>query len=342
MTAHDLLLLWISGRGSVRSGEVREAIERAVRTCSVSPPGGGGRRDREPLALLWWPLYLLGHVEEQEDGGWRVTPSTAVISRPVRSDASGGQERGAECERVVGRVYGARSSFLLAAMRERSEEFEVTVEVEPQPGGPSIWSLEGDPAGVTRLAEALDLRVTEDSSASVLSLLPSLDSVLEKAPEANLPATYSRLERYDPRASGRSRDPWNPVLGRGDISTGLYRLPGPVASATRHYHVTEATTRQLESRDQRLAAEWSEIRARASLEIRHDPGRAELHIPAASGLPVLLGRALATPTGRCPVPVGAGRGERYLAFTGVDEERAEQVARVLCLPLTRLAESSPA
>lgn len=339
MTIDDALLYWISHRGTARRAQVRDAVQAAVR-CLTPPEGVPGMRQErrvEPYLRHWWPLHELGHVERCGKGTWYVTPTTIVVTGPTDGAEHAGDRHATKGSGAslngdgisTGRLYGSRDPSLLDALRLEASATGLRLDVAPQARGPSTWAVTGDSNDLRALAERLAVPVVEDPGTRLLASLPPLNALLATAAEGVVPAWASRVERYEPKAPAGPASPWvsHDPIAKG-MPPGFYRVPGP--GPTRWYWVSEDGSRQLSTRDERLAAEWRELRQFVRIELLHDPARRELRIPAVAPLPVLLERALITRPGRC---AALDRLSRQRIYSEVDRARAEHVARVLSVGL---------
>lgn len=299
----DLLLAWISERGSGSWQQLREAYDWLFQSERREPWQTAGFSTRI--------LSTLGHIEiDWHLGRWAAAPPVLTLLPAAGAHAL---------------LTGARTRKLGALLAIESEEETPGVMPLPlvrQDIAPSacIVAVEDERAAIA-LAERLGVRYSYSASDELSRILPALDSYVLKA-EAHPPRRGYGIELFEPESLT-----WHEVE-RDDLP-GLYRYDTPIRAQHRLRDIDGAVYAP-----ERAAGIWSALSRWGENQIKFDPKsvNGELIVPLQAPLPTLHARTAALCTGFAPQKRGS-----VLVYPNVPHEVAERIARSLDQSLTEVA-----
>lgn len=306
-TRFDLLLAWISERGSGSWQQLREAYDWLFQP-----------ERREPWQTAGFCaqiLSTLGHIEiDWHVGRWAAAPPLLTLLPAAGAHAL---------------LTGARTRRLQALLAIEAEEDTpgvMPLPLVPQDVAPSacIVAVEDERAAVA-LSERLGVLYRHSASEELSRILPDLDSYVLRR-EAHPPRRGYGIERFDPDSLS-----WQDV-GRDD-SPGLYRYDTPIRAEHRLLDTDGAIYAP-----ERAVGIWSALSRWGENRIKFDPKslNGELIVPLQAPLPTLHARAAALCTGFSPQKRGS-----VLVYPNVPREVAERIARSLDQTLIDVRSGSP-
>lgn len=290
MTSEELLLQWISERGSGTWTAWKEAFRWATPASRSFGPS---------LALR--TLSTLGHVEiDWEAGRWTAAPSVLTLL----PDAGG-----------HGLLTGARTGALRERLERELDHPDVDANFAPQADAPDACIVAaGSETALHELAEWLEVPYEHSLGRRLAVLLPDLDAMLVGR-ESKPGVPDLGVESFDVE-SGR----WHPV--ENDARPGLYRYERGWRQELRWMD----NGGQPHNVDKALGT-WCELRRLGrSGEIKWyvESVHGELGVPLRFPAPALHARAAAMCSGLAPTRRG-----RMLMYRNVPEDVARTVARNL-------------
>jgi hypothetical protein len=287
---HELLLQWVSERGSGSWNDFREAFRWAEPDART----GGAHSCMRALTTL-------AHVEiDWDSGAWAAAPAVVTLL-----PSAGGH----------GLLAGARTGRLRALLEDGLDEVpHVFAFFREQEGAPDVCFIACDSEDdLSQLAIQLGIPFEHSVANRLASLLPSIDAMLaERGSTPGVPDLG--VERFDVLA-----DRWRPV--ERDIEPGLYRYEHRgrelrwIDEERRPYRVDFA-----------LGA-YCELRRLQKSDILHwmqAQVNGTLSVPLRAPLPVLHARAATMCSGVAPQ-----RHAAVLRYENVPRRIAEAIASSL-------------
>jgi hypothetical protein len=299
-TRFDLLLTWLSERGSGSWQQLREAYDWLFQAERREPWQTAGFCARI--------LSTLGHIEiDWHAGRWAAAPPvlTLLPSAGAHALLTGARTR--------------RLGALLAIEAQEDRPGVMPLPLVPQDIAPSacIVAVE-DERAATALADRLGVLYSHSVSEELSRILPGLDSYMLKR-EAHPPRRGYGIERFEPESLI-----WQDVE-RDDLP-GLYRYDTPI----RAEHRLRAADGGVYA-PERAVGIWSALSHWGKNRIKFDPKsvNGELIVPLQAPLPTLHARTAALCTGFAPQKRGS-----VLVYPNVPREVAKRIARSLDQTLT--------
>lgn len=291
-TRKDLLLEWVSERGSGSWLQLREAYAWLE-----------ANSDREPwetASVIVRQMSALGHLEvDWRSSNWAAAPPvlTLLPSAGAHALLTGGRTR-------------ELSDRLAAALDERDDAFGL--EPVEQALAPSAILIACEDEGAMRsLAAQLGIASSYSAASQLATVLPPLGDYLELA--ASTPAPRG----YGVQALDLAELTWSDV--EEDRQPGLYRYQAPDG---RRFRLIDGDGRWFDV-DLAIGAYAALVTAGETTRLKWFPDtlNGEFQAPLRAPLPTLHARALALCSGFAPERRG-----RSLVYLNVPEEIARSVA----------------
>lgn len=191
------------------------------------------------------------------------------------------------------------------------------LEAQYRDRGPQRWVTEEAPETCGKLA----IPIFPERGLELLKALPELPMAVASLTQ-DTPPTSGQWERLSPRGS------WEKVAGLV-LTDGLYRR-----SDYPHQDYllkVDGVCRKARSREDKALCWWYQQSRQRPMKIVYERRRAVLLLPYILGgrLPLVAERALCARSGLLPHP----ESRRYKAYSNLDVDHAEQLARILCCSL---------
>jgi hypothetical protein len=300
---HDLLLAWISERGSGRWSHFKDAHDWLA----------GGYLDGRSKAA-WMTardLSALGHLELSWDSGtWSVAPPTLTLLPGVgRALLTGARPRSLFWVDRLGQHHGALVDVV--------DEANLYLDPWDQRDGPSTVAIELDSLDqAASMAKALGIPFTFSVAETLAGLLPDLGSYERTWSPGEL------LDGFDVELFDTATLYWEPVA-ETDVA-GLYR--SRTHSNMRFALRTPAGGWVRPSPEPAVyeVLRWDDVQV-----LDYEPARRELRVPGTTPLPALAARAATLCSGRVPRRVKDGDARLFLEYLNVPPTVAQAIARSL-------------
>lgn len=294
-TSQDLLLEWLSERGSGNWQRFRDAYAWL-----------GSEVKREPWETASFAarqFSALGHIEiDWSNARWSAAPPVLTILPSAGAHAL---------------LTGGRTRELSDRLRAELDGREDAYPLEPIPQelAPSaVMIASEDERAVQRLATGLGVAYSYSVSSQLAALLPPLDSYL------GLARTTPAPKGYGVQALAGTDLTWVDV--EDDLDPGLYRYMAPAGYTFRFFDAEERAF----AVDLALGV-YAELRRTAEvrrLKWFRASVNGELEVPLRASLPTLHARAATLCSGLAPQRRG-----RSLVYLNVPEDIAQAIARAL-------------
>lgn len=296
MIDHDLLLEWVSERGSGSWADLRGAIEWLGSTLPSS-------EERPSAAKVVLVLASLGHLEmDWTQDRWAAAPPVLTILPYAGSHAL---------------LTGGRTRSLVDKLDALTSDDEDLYVFQMSQDAPSaVYVAARDEAVVESLADALGIAYDHSVADRLSQILPSMDLILDLAGES-IPSRGFGVKRF---LLGGGLG-WKEVTS--DREAGLYEYPE--WGRNQYRWVDRAGRYRIIDKYMGIYAELHRLH-RNVLKLRMEGLTGDLLVPVYAPLPSLHARAAAMCSGLGPDLI---RGSGVRCYVNVPQVVAERIARSL-------------